>query len=111
MAAGKYNIVIQQGSDFVRTFQVTKGSVPVDLTGAEVRGMVRIRFDDENPIATFTVDTADLATGSFTVTLPNAVTEVLDFETAFYDIEVEKTDGTVDRVVQGRVVFSKEVTK
>lgn len=117
MAAGKYNILIQQGADFIQQLTIytvnpdgTRGD-PQDLTGCTIRGMVRIRFEDTDPIATFVIQETDLANGTFTLTLSNTVTAALDFQTGVYDVEVQYPNTVVDRVLQGTVVFSREVTR
>lgn len=112
MAAGKYNILIQQGADFAQTITL-KDSVlgtPVDLTGATIRGMVRVAYTDAAPQCSFTVENTDLVNGQFTIKIPSATTTTLSFDVGVYDVEVQYASGIVDRVLQGKVVLSPEVT-
>lgn len=113
MAAGKYNILVQQGADYIQLITVKESTtnVAVDLTGVTVRGMIRVNYDDPTPIATFTMENTDLPNGQFTMKLSNTVTAALTFETAYYDVEIVYPNTVVDRILQGKVVLSKEATK
>jgi hypothetical protein len=113
MAAGIYNILIQQGSSYSQQLTIKQpDGTPVDLTGATVRSQVRERYDDASPIVSFTtaID-ADPTTGIFTLSLTDAQTAAFSFTKALYDIEIVYSDASVDRILQGNVILSKEVTK
>lgn len=112
MSAGKYNILIQQGSTFFKQI-VLRGndSVPVDLTGATIMSQVRETYDSVTPLATMVTAIPTPANGTFTLTIADTVTAAMDFTTGVYDVEVHYADGSVDRVLEGKVVFSKEVTR
>lgn len=113
MLAGKYNITIEQGSDFVLQMQV-KDSVTkavVDLSGCTARGMIREKFTDLTPLATFTFTAGDLTQGQFSMSLTHVTTTTLTFAKGVYDIELVYPSGLVDRILQGNAVLSLEVTK
>ena len=112
MAAGKYNILIQQGATFYKQI-VLRGtdSIPVDLTGATIMSQVRETYDSPGIIATMVTDIPTPTNGTFTLTIADTVTDLLDFTTAVYDVEVHYPDGFVDRVLEGKVVFSKGTTR
>jgi len=113
MAAGKYNILIQQGADYIQpiTMRDSLTQVATDLTGCTVRGQVRQRFEDTDALASFVVNYDDLPNGKFTLTISNTVTAALKFDTGVYDVELVYPSGVVDRILQGKVVLSQEVTK
>lgn len=46
-----------------------------------------------------------------TLTLSAAVTAALDFTSGVYDLELAWNDGKVDRLMEGQVQLSKEVTR
>lgn len=113
MAAGKYNILIQQGSDYIQKITVKESvsQLPVDITGCTIRGQVRVNVEDTTPAASFVTALTDPANGEFQISLTNAVTTALDFETGYYDVEIVYPSGVVDRLLQGKAVLSKEVTR
>ena len=113
MAAGKYNILIQQGSDYIQkiTVKETVSQLPVDITGCTVRGQVRATIEDASPVASFVATVTDAAGGEFQITLSNTVTAALDFDTGVYDVELVYPSGVVDRLLQGKAVLSREVTR
>lgn len=113
MAAGKYNILIQQGSDYIQKIIVKESvsQLPVDITGCTIRGQVRVNIEDASPVATFVTAVTNGPAGEFQISLSNAVTAALDFDTGFYDVELVYPSGVVDRLLQGKAVLSKEVTR
>jgi hypothetical protein len=115
MAATKYNISVEQGATYIQQITLKDATTGVvrNLTGWTGRAMVRAAFDDTVPLATFAVATGGIA-GTITLTLTSVQTAAFDFETALYDVEIVQ-DGTspefVERILQGNVFLSKEVTK
>lgn len=115
MAAAKYNITIEQGATFVKSVTVKDATTGVvrDLTGYVARGQIRARYEDQTPIATFNFTNLGTS-GTFVFQLSAATTTALDFESAVYDIELEQVGSNpvnVERLMQGNVFLSKEVTK
>ena len=113
MSAGKYNIEIHQGVDYTQvvTIKTKADGTPIDFTGATIRGQIRETAASTVVIASFTVVNEDLANGTFVLNIPSATTTTLSFTTAVYDVEVQYPNGSVDRLLQGRAVFSPEVTR
>ena len=113
MAAGKYNILIQQGSDYIQKITVKESvsQLAVDITGCTIRGQVRVNIEDTTPAASFVAVLTDPTNGEFQISLSNTVTAALDFETGYYDVEIVYPSGVVDRLLQGKAVLSKEVTR
>lgn len=109
--SGKHNITIKQGSDFFLPITIRDNGSLVDLTDCTIRGSVKQRYADQDPAATFTVASSDLPNGQFTLTIPNAITATLSFESGVYDVEIEYPSEIVDRILEGRVVVTKEVTR
>lgn len=124
MAAGSYDILIEQGTTFslVMTIKDSTGSV-VDLTGYTFRGKVKKSLSDVAAVATFTCtkgSQSDPATkGKVTITLTPAQTSAIPLTVSgvyhtltpmVYDIESETTGGEVTRWLQGVANISPEVT-
>jgi hypothetical protein len=53
----------------------------------------------------------DAAAGEITLQVSAADTALLTFTSAVYDLEIEFSGGVVDRVLEGTVKLSKEVTR
>lgn len=49
--------------------------------------------------------------GEITLLITDEDTAALNFTSGVYDLEIEYADGTVDRVLYGKVALSKEVTR
>ncbi len=115
MAATKYNLTIEQGATFVKSITIRDGATGLvrDLTNYTARGMIRINIDDVTPIAQFSFNTLD-ATGVFTFQLTSVQTTAFAFEKGVYDIELVQKNTSpenVERILQGSVFLSKEVTR
>lgn len=114
MAAGKYNILIEQGATFRKEFQwFDKDNNPVDITEYSARMKVKknkqtkialIELTDENEGIEIKGD------GIFILHITAADTEKLAFTEGVYDLEFEAPDGTVTRLLEGSCTLSSEVT-
>lgn len=111
MAAGKYNILIQQGATFNLSVIMKDGYGAVtDLSGYTARSQIREKVDSPTPLVTITCSIPTPQNGRILMTIPAATTTALNYKSAVYDLEIEK-DGVIDRVLQGNAVLSKEVTR
>ena len=132
--AGKYNIVIEEGSTFTLDL-IYKNSAGVqqDLSGSyTARMQIRdspggdlIDSSDSSPgnitigsvaqNGTYTSGAGNLgnatATASIRVGIPANITSTYDFDTAFYDLELVSGSTTVERVIEGTVKLSREITQ
>lgn len=117
MTPGKLNLTIYQGSTFRRVIRLTDpNGDAIDLSGATARMQVRETIDDEDVLLELNEDNGratitDAAGGEITLLVEADDTELLDFTTGVYDIEIEYADGSVDRVLYGKATLSKEVTR
>lgn len=112
------DIEIFQGATWQRkyTWQAGEPATGVDITGAEVRMQVRpSKRSDTVFVNASTVSgeitLTDAPNGEFTIRLEASTTDDLSFSRAVYDIEIEMTDGTVYRLVEGDACLSREVTR
>jgi hypothetical protein len=86
---------------------------PVDLTGASARMQIREQVGGA-VLLELTTENGGLAItgpGTLTRTLSATATAALTWTDGVYDLEVEYSDGTVQRYLQGAVTVSREVTK
>lgn len=115
MAAGSYNITIEQGATFslVVTWEDSAGSA-VDLTGRTARMQIRDRVAATDTLIELTTENGRIAlggaAGTITLTITAADTAALDFRSGVYDLEIVN-GAVVDRILEGEVELNKEVTR
>lgn len=116
MTPGKLPQVIYQGATWKRVVRLSSRAGPIDLTGATARMMIREKIVDAATIITLNADNAravisDEENGEITLMIADEDTAALNFASGVYDLEIEYSNGTVDRVLYGAVKLSKEVTR
>lgn len=122
MSAGKFDLYIEQGTDFLFSAQI-KDQVgnPIDLTGSSFAGKIRKYAASPTVVAAFTIAIgADPSNSWIDISLTKTQTSAIPAPTTsdnpvgtteyFYDIEW--TDGTAQtkRLLQGSVLVGPEVT-
>jgi hypothetical protein len=112
MTAGKYDITIDQGSDFANFFAVKENGAAKNLTGYNARAQMRAKYSDTTPAATFTCTMINASEGTLKMELGPSVTKLLTPGTYYYDLEIyTSNDVSVIRLLQGKVTLTPEVTK
>lgn len=112
MAAGTYNIDIEQGADFGRTMQLSFAEdANRSLTGYSFTGQIRTEKSDTTALATFTVSVTNAAERIIYVSVANSITSTLPVGTAYYDIEMTYPDSTKIRFLEGIANVTGEVTR
>ena len=116
MATTRHDIVIQQGANFAQIFTAKNDDGTIkDITG--YTGKMQVRA---TPTALTVLLEASSANGRITITGPTGlvtvaigadVTETLNWNVAYYDVEVTTGVTNVFRVAEGFATFSREVTK
>lgn len=122
--AGKYNVSISQGSDYILGLTLKDASgVEIDLTGYTFTGQIRKTVSDSVVQAEFTFNILDQVTdtGRVDVQLSAAVSSaiLLDKSTKSsrkitvmtYDIESDDGSGSRKRWLEGLVNISPEATR
>lgn len=115
MIAGVYNITCEQGSTFTRTFTIKNPDGTVyDLTGFSARMHIRRDYDSATTMFQATTEngciTISLTFGEIHVDMTAAQTATITRD-GVYDLEIFNGDGVVYKVVKGRFVLDKEVTR
>jgi hypothetical protein len=115
MAAGTYDITIEQGATFrLELVYKDDAAEPIDLTGYTARMKIKITNPSVPDIIELTTENGGIIitplTGMIELYISEEDTEDLRFTTAVYDLELINEEG-VQRLIQGSVSFSKEVTK
>lgn len=119
MAAGDYDIYVEQGADWelIVTIYDNAGS-PVDITGATAAMQIRDRPSGAI-VAEPTIEITDAENGEITLSLTATETAAISVMGAtsrevasyVYDLKVTHAGGEVERVLNGAVNVSPEVTK
>lgn len=110
--AMKANLVVDQGSTFSTTFNLTNDDgEPLDLTGFTAASQMRKWYTSLNATATFLAE-VNAAAGTITLTLNATQTDAIKSGRYVYDVEL--SDGNVNnnsRVVEGIVTVTPQATR
>ena len=120
MAAGVYDITIEQGARFtMEATYTTDGTTPIDLTGYYGRGQIKATTD-AGAVARFTVTIPTPANGVVrcvieaddTAIIPATGANYSKTSVYYYDIELFTVgDADVIRLLNGKANVSPEITK
>ena len=108
--ATRLNIIIDQGTDFSTTVNLTDSSgTNLNLVGFSAASQIRKTHSSSNS----TAFTASITTSNSTLTLAlnNAVTAAMTPGRYVWDAELTASDGTKSRILEGMVTVTPEVTK
>jgi len=112
MAAGNYDIVIDQGSDYALQLQIAADGSNVNLTNQSARAQMRPTATSSTLTATFTCSVISVSEGKIRVALTNTQTAAISPGKYYYDVElVNSGTSTVTRLIQGIVRVTAEVTR
>ena len=108
--ATRVNIIIDQGTDFSTTVNLTDSAgTNLNLTGFSAASQMRKTHSSSNSTAfTCTITTAN---STLTLALNNAVTAAMTPGRYVWDAELTASDGTISRILEGMVTVTPEVTK
>lgn len=126
MAAGRYSFIIEQGATTNIQINWTDDSgSAIDLTGYHARMQVRPSVESDTIYLSLSSSlqsdgtglnlsgsngTTPLSSGSLAIYMSADVTEDLNFNEAFYDLEMVN-GSVVTRLLEGKVKLSKNVTR
>lgn len=113
------DITIYQGATFLNEYVWKSGKppAPLDITNYTIRMQIRVHVSSKNVLVNLDNDTlggitiSDALNGRFAVRIEADKTDDIQIPQSVYDIEAEAPDGTVTRLVEGRVTVSKQVTR
>tara|TARA_R110000744_G_C19046804_1_gene527356 strand:+ start:69 stop:407 length:339 start_codon:yes stop_codon:yes gene_type:complete len=112
MSAARYNLVIDQGSDFAVEFALAENGSAKDLTSYSARAQMRTARTSPTAAATFTCSIPTPTNGKINMTLSNATSTAIAAGRYFYDLEIFTAgDSSVTRLLQGEVNLTQEVTR
>jgi hypothetical protein len=120
MAAGKYSFVIEKGAttDFEILYKDASGT-PIDLKDNQAR--MQLRAEQTGSSALYLTLSSSLnddgtglnISGSIGIFISYLTSSILDFDKAYYDLEIASGSGIntkVTRILEGQVQVSKNIT-
>lgn len=118
MSVASVDLQIDQDADFSQTFTWIAAGVPVDLTGATARSMIRVLASDTSPQASITTTSSALGsivlggtTGTVVLTFSKAATALLTSNPRMiYDLFIDWPGGTSTAFLSGNVIIRPAVT-
>ena len=112
MAAGKYDIVIDQGSDFAIEIQVQQDGSNTSLGTHSARAQLRPTPTSTTKTADFTCSIVNASQGKIKMSLSNSTTASISNGKYYYDLELVNTSqSTVTRLLEGVARVTPEVTR
>ena len=116
MTAATHDITIEQGATFRLNLEwKDSNNVAVDLTAYSARMQVRASYSDPQVQLNLTTQNGAIvlggSLGTINVTAAATLTDDIAIRAGVYDLELEAADGTVTRLVQGKVTIKPEVTR
>ena len=132
MSAGKYNFIVEQGSQHDVTFRykLADGTF-LDLTTYRIRMSVKDHITDTDFVYQATSDSSGAGDnggtvafqqhftkanqngdtlGQFSLSIPTATTTGFNFNQGVYDLELVASDGTVTRILEGKFKVKLQVS-
>jgi hypothetical protein len=107
---GNYDITIQQGADWEKTFQLFDSNEDaVDLTSATVEAEIWTA-EKRAKLADFTVTWVDQSIGKFKLGLTDTITFGLP-KSGYYDIKVTDANGFSNYWVRGEAILDTGYTE
>jgi len=109
--AYRYDLKIDQGATLALDIECQDDAGrPMDLAGYSAQAQIRHRHDDPEPAAVFTA-VLDHGAGTVNLKLDAHQSGLLQRAYGVWDCELTAPDGTVQRLVEGRVSVSPQVTR
>ena len=114
MTPGKVNFLCPQGTTFNRLLAYKIDDVPVNLNGYTSRLQVRETYYDNDTIVSLTSEngiTLGGSAGTINILMSASTTAQFNAGNFVYDLEIESTNGTVYRLIEGYFIVTPEVTR
>ena len=107
-----YDITLKQGETWAKVLTLKDDSdVVIDVSADTFRGHIRKHHTSTDTQAEFTMTKTDGTNGVVSWTLSATDSAACSTGNLVYDLEWQKADGTVTRILEGICEISPEVTK
>jgi hypothetical protein len=112
MAAGKYDIVIDQGADFALEIALAEDGTAINLSNHTASAQLRPSPTSSTLTATFTCPVTSPTQGKLTMNLGYALTANIAAGKYYYDLEIHNTTAnSITRVIEGVARVTPNVTR
>ena len=112
MAAGNYDIVIDQGEDFALSIALSEDGSAINLNSHTVSAQLRPTPSSNTLTATFTCTVVNAASGTLKMSLPYATTANISAGKYYYDLEIYNSSAnSITRLLQGVARVTQNVTR
>ena len=112
MAAGKYDIVIDQGADFALEIALAEDGSAINLSNHTASAQLRPTPTSNTLTATFTCSITNAAQGKLTMNLGYGLTANISAGKYYYDLELHNTTAnSITRVIEGVARVTPNVTR
>jgi len=112
MAAGNYDIVIDQGADFALELEIAQDGEAVNLTNHTATAQLRPTPTSSTLAGTFTCAVTNAAQGKLKMSMGYAVTANITAGKYYYDLELFNSGAnTMTRLIQGVARVTQNVTR
>jgi len=111
---GKVNFLCPQGTTFNRLLAYKIDDVPVNLNGYTSRLQVRETHYAQETIVALTSGsgiTLGGSAGTIDLLISASATAAFNAGNFVYDLEIQSTNGTIDRLIEGSFIVTPEVTR
>jgi meiotically up-regulated gene 157 (Mug157) protein len=108
------DLCLPQGQTWDTSIVWEADGTPVDLTNYIARMMLRTSVDAASPtvsLSTATSTMTALSNGTIGLSYSAISSAAITAATYLYDLEVESPSGNVRRLMEGRAVVSREITR
>jgi meiotically up-regulated gene 157 (Mug157) protein len=108
------DLCLPQGQTWDTSIVWEADGAPVDLTNYIARMMLRTSVDAASPtvsLSTATSTMTALSNGTIGLSYSAISSAAITAATYLYDLEVESPSGNVRRLMEGRAVVSREITR
>ena len=111
MAAGKYDIVIDQGADYSASIDVTDADGDaVDLTGHTGKGQIRKTYSSSTAVNFDPAIVQSATNGTVRIGLSSTTTNNMKAGRYVYDVEIDN-GSAITRIVEGQLEVRPGVTR
>jgi len=110
MAAGKYDLVVDQGADFALALTLTKAGSAINLDGYTARAHIRATKESSN-YTPFAFSFTDRSAGKVTMSLSSSASSNMSAGQYLYDLEIVASTDAVTRILEGKVTLIREITR
>ena len=113
MAVPTVNLVIEQATDFARTFSLKRSDgAPLDLTNYTFDAKMRKWSNSANSISFGTTYNSDPTQGRLTISMSNSVTGIITEGRYNYDIVVTNTESSniKTKVITGQITVNSTIS-